>query len=210
MSGAITAFAAAAGAASFLESILVHTPRGINSTVGTIIPNCAVEERHLDRLVVTQHPVEVGAAISDHVYKLPTEVTLRWMWTDAGNGDGFVKTVYQFLLTVQTSGTVFYLFTGKNSYSNMVMTSLMVTTDKDNENSLSVVAVCQQVIIVSTASVQAPAQSAQANPQQTSPTANTGNQTPQSTTSSSSSPRQSLLFQGNQQVNDFLAKAGAL
>jgi hypothetical protein len=182
MSGAITAFAAAAGAASFLETLLISTPRSI----GSLVPNCAIEERHLDRLVITQHPVEVGANISDHYFKMPTEVTLRWAWTDAGNGDGFVEEVYNYLLVLQTSGTPFTLYTGKQAYSSMMLTSLMVTTDKDTEKALMCQAVCQQIIIVSTQAVQAPPLSDQAEPQQTGGTVNTGPQTPATVPPSSS------------------------
>jgi len=44
------------------------------------IPNVVLEERHEDRLAVTEHPVELGAAITDHSYKYPSELTMRVMW----------------------------------------------------------------------------------------------------------------------------------
>jgi hypothetical protein len=184
MSGAITAYAALAGAASFLQTILVQTPRSI----GMVIPDCAIEERNLTRVAVTQHPVQVGAAISDHVYQMPPEVTLRWAWSNAGfgHGEGFVQAIYQSLLALQVPGILFTLTTGKNTYQNMVLTSLLVTTDKDTETALMVVAVCTQVIIVSTAAAQIPPASAQINPQQTASVTPTGAQTPAPVTQGSS------------------------
>jgi hypothetical protein len=170
-------FASVAGAASFLQTILVAP---IPRSIASIIPGCAIEERHVDRVVVTQHPVEIGAAISDHTYQLPSEVTLRWAWSNVGfgQGDGYVQVVYQQLLALQIPGTLFNLYTGKKAYQNMVLTSLMVTTDRENENVLMCVAVCQQVIIASTQAATVPA-SSMANPQQNAPTTSTGAQAPQ-------------------------------
>ena len=38
-------------------------------------------EEHRDELVITEHPVEQGAAITDHAYKLPAMLTLRLGWS---------------------------------------------------------------------------------------------------------------------------------
>jgi hypothetical protein len=40
-------------------------------------------ERHHDSVVVTSHPVQMGAEVSDHAYKLPAEVTLRYGWSNS-------------------------------------------------------------------------------------------------------------------------------
>jgi hypothetical protein len=202
MSALISAFAAGAGAASFVQTALFQTQRAIAS----IIPNCAIEERHLDRLVVTQHPVEQSASISDHTYKMPSEVTLRWAWSNsptlgsllAGvtNGQGLVlpdiDQIYTSLLALQVSGEVFGLSTGKHYYPTMVLTSLMVTTDKDTEEVLMVTAVCTEVILVSTQAVNVAPLSSQTFPQQTGGVATTGAQTP---TQVASPPSSSVLYQ---------------
>jgi hypothetical protein len=36
-----------------------------------------VSEKHSDTLEITEHPVETGAAISDHAYKRPSEVVME-------------------------------------------------------------------------------------------------------------------------------------
>jgi hypothetical protein len=41
--------------------------------IGVIIPDVVVSEKHSDTLEITEHPVETGAAISDHAYKRPAK-----------------------------------------------------------------------------------------------------------------------------------------
>jgi hypothetical protein len=42
-----------------------------------MIPDVVVSEKHSDTLEITEHPVETGAAISDHAYKRPSEVVME-------------------------------------------------------------------------------------------------------------------------------------
>ncbi len=72
-----------------LGSLLLRSPRGFFTQGGTqpstslFIPQVAIEEIHMDELMVTDHPVESGSAISDHAYKLPVHVRLHWAWSDS-------------------------------------------------------------------------------------------------------------------------------
>ena len=56
---------------------------GGSRQIGTIIPEVVIEEMHRDRLIITDHPVESGAAISDHAFKMPVEVDMRVGWSDS-------------------------------------------------------------------------------------------------------------------------------
>ena len=49
----------------------------------TIVADALVEERHMDRLEVTTHPVETGAAITDHAFYHPPELTLVLGWSNS-------------------------------------------------------------------------------------------------------------------------------
>jgi len=49
------------------------------------IPHVVIEEDHDDELIITQHPVELGAIISDHAYKKPSEVRVRCAWNNSGS-----------------------------------------------------------------------------------------------------------------------------
>jgi len=49
-----------------------------------IIAQATIEERHMDRLEITSHPIEQGAAITDHAFINPSEVILRLGWSNSG------------------------------------------------------------------------------------------------------------------------------
>jgi len=69
-------------------------------------------------------------------------------------------------LKLQASRQVFDVVTGKRSYKNMLLERLTVTTERDTENILEVVARFKQVIIVQTQAVKLPNLSTSALPKQ--------------------------------------------
>lgn len=77
----------------------------------------------------------------------------------SGNDAAQVKAVYQQLLELQESREPFDVFTGKRIYKDMLFRSLTVETTQKTENSLAVVAVLRQVIIVTTQEVSVPVNS---------------------------------------------------
>lgn len=171
--------------ASDIGAVLFAPKRGF----GSIIPDVVVEEQSEDTLQITEHPVEVGAAITDHVYKRPAEVTVRCLWSDSSiNGlvddplgallGGHSSAVYAMMLTLQASAVPFTLYTGKRVYPSMLIQSLGVETRAETENSLAVVARCRQIIVVQTQSTTLPPASQQAKPQQTATPADAGTQQP--------------------------------
>jgi hypothetical protein len=154
--------------------------------IDTIVPDCAVEEYSVDNLSVTKNPVEQGAAISDHCFKEPAEVILRYGFSNSSaanplipniGGEDYVIQVYEGLLQLQARRVPFDIVTGKRQYTNMLLTSLAQTTDHTTEYSLMVVARCNEVIITQTTAVSAPpnlqAQN-QADPASTSATQQSG------------------------------------
>lgn len=155
MSGIVGAVALAT--ASSLLDVFVKPYR----TLDFIVPDCAVEERHSDRLVITEHPVEQGAAISDHAYKLPAELVLRYGWSDSTGGfEQYSIFVYQRLLALQEERRPFVIYTGKRVYPNMLIASIDTSSDAANEHSMVATIVCRQVIIVTTTVTNVPAPSA--------------------------------------------------
>jgi hypothetical protein len=159
-------------------AVLFRVPRLIIGGGGVIIPDCVVEETGRSDLMITEHPVEIGSVISDHAYSKPNEVTLRWSWTNSGVGEGFVQAIFAQLKALQVARIPFTLYTGKFVYTNMLFASLGETTNVASENSLAIVAVCREVIIVSTQSVTEAPQSAQAIPSSTTGTSSAGSVSP--------------------------------
>lgn len=153
--------------------------------IGGIIPDCAIEEDGIDELEITKHPVEVGAAITDHIFKNPANLILRWSWSNSGIGaDGtetYVQEIYSLLLQMQVSGEFLTVFTGKRAYVNILIHSIAQHTDSESEYALQLIIDCEQVIVVETVAAPAPMQNGQqgnqAAPQQTAPQANVGQQT---------------------------------
>lgn len=64
--------------------LLQPNTRGILPVGGQIlIPQATIEEVHHDELVITENPVEFGSNISDHAYKLPAEVVVRFGYSNS-------------------------------------------------------------------------------------------------------------------------------
>lgn len=136
------------------------TPVTVNfkRAMGTFVADCVVEERHDDSWVITEHPVEQGSVISDHVYKLPATVTLTYLWAmasslNASQSQDFLRQLYAKLLQIQSSLPLqtFSVYTGKRVYLNMLLENLLVMTDQKTENVLSIRATCKEVLIANAA-----------------------------------------------------------
>lgn len=134
--------------------------------IGLIIPSVVVSEKHSDTLEITEHPVEIGAAVADHAYKRPSEVVMEVGFAGGGSLLDFVDTssiglslglspqeTYQELLNLQNSRVPFDVVTGKRLYSNMLMRALEVNTDRTSENVLSAVITLREVLITQTQQV---------------------------------------------------------
>lgn len=172
-----TLSAAGVAAAGQLEDILL---RRAHRSIAGIVPQVVVEEKHRDELVITNHPVQNGANITDHAYKNPSMLALRYGWGVSGNifsldlGAPSVDEVYGMLLDLQASRQPFDVVTGKRKYSNMLIRSLDVVTDRTTEKSIMVDALLQQVIIVQTQTTTLKSPSVMSMPEKTAPTSNVG------------------------------------
>lgn len=127
----------------------------IERSVGDIHLEVTVEEAHDDTLVVTEHAVEQGVAVSDHAYKNPMKVDIT-AGTSANEGEGVPRETYEKLLELQASLEPFTIVTGKRTYANMLVEGINVTTNADTENILMATLSCREVILVSTQTVQVP------------------------------------------------------
>jgi len=170
-----------------LFDLLSFAPKG---KIGGIEIAAMLEEIHSDTLQVTEHPVELGAAITDHAYKRPCEVVIRCGWSNSTlsafvsaisslfsgsmSASDYVSSVYSQLLTLQESRVPMDITTSKRQYSNMLITSLQVTTDQRSSAVLMVQATCRQIIIVQTQATTLPAKENQANPASTAAIEDTG------------------------------------
>ncbi|MCP9270144.1 hypothetical protein M5U04_19200 [Xenorhabdus sp. XENO-1] len=164
-----------------------------------IVPSVVISEKHMDSTEITEHPVQRGAAISDHAYDKPSEVTMEIGFAGGGSLiDGFdtskiklfdldtgatlgksPKEIYAQLLKLKASKEPFDVTTGKRQYKNMLIRAIEVTTDKTSENVLMVTLTLREVIIVETqkAPVTAPPERMK-YPLDTAPAVDKGTKTP--------------------------------
>lgn len=180
----------------FLSVLLQHRTRSI----GIIIPDVVITEKHSDALEITEHPVEqptnAGASgegagyISEHAFRRPSEVVMETGFSGGGSLLDFADTsaiglslglspkeVYQELLNLQRDRIPFDVTTGKRIYNNMLIKTLEVTTDKNSENVLLATLTLREVIITSTQTVNVASKNNMAEGVGTSAVQNTGTKT---------------------------------
>jgi hypothetical protein len=155
--------------------------------IGSIIPDCTLEEQHSDAVTATNHPVELGAAITDHAYSEAPELIIHAGWSDSGNYDGYINDVYAELLALKAARQLINVYTGKRSYQNMIVLGVATMTDAANAHSMMVVCRLRQLFIVQTYATTLPPAANQANPSSTAAPVGSGTQQTTPTTPQNSS-----------------------
>lgn len=193
---------------SDIASLLFDSNRKITGSSGiTVIPDLAIRERHSDRLGITAHPIQTGAAITDHAFIMQPEFTLEFGWSNssisgimqdfAGTsltdvltgdlGEGYIKQVYTKIIALQQSRQLCTVVTGKRQYKNVLIESVETYTDVETAYSMLVLMNCKalQLVSVATTSTTSVSQSSQSNPASTSPEQGNGTKQLQKTTNDS-------------------------
>lgn len=130
-------------------------------SIGGVIPDVLIEETLTDQVTITDHPVEMGAQISDHAVINPTEITLQLGWTNSktffqratGGASPDIDGAYEKLLKLKNERKPFDVITNKRTFSNMVIKTLEVTTDQKTNSVLLVKAHLRQIIFAVTSEV---------------------------------------------------------
>lgn len=145
---------------------------------GSFIADLTIEENHTDELAITEHPVEQGAAIADHSYKRPAQVTIRAGWSNSSmqalGNPNYVQQVYDAILSLQASRDTFDILTGKRQYKSMLLHRIHETTNENTENVLILTMEFRQVILTTTQTVTVPDASKMATPPATAAVQKTG------------------------------------
>lgn len=93
--------------------------------ISTFVPNVTVEAVGQDALGITGAPVETGATMTDHSFKLPVRLEMVAGWSDSSAGyDGYIQQIYSSLLRLQATRMPFTIFTSRRMYPNMLMESI--------------------------------------------------------------------------------------
>ena len=120
-------------------------------------PTVWVEEQHTDNVIITEHPVERGAPITDHAFARGPELTVRLAWGGFGLTLADAQAAYSQILTLKDNRVLFSVQTGKRLYTNMLISEVSVTTDQHSEYILLATLRCRQLILVNTSIVSVPA-----------------------------------------------------
>jgi hypothetical protein len=100
--------------------------------------DAVISAQHTTRRQITEHPVQWGAAISDHSYQLPALLTLEVGMSDAmssfnfgqyspDSGAGKSVNAYQTFVELQKTGQPFIVNTHLQRYTNMVIENISIT-----------------------------------------------------------------------------------
>lgn len=145
-------------------ALIAGQSRSLRS-IGGIVAQLVQEETHTDELEITNHPVEQGASITDHAFKLPAQLVLRYSWSESPSPQpglrGLVPSllpqqsqsiwdIYQKLLNLQVNRTLVDVYTGKRAYRNMLIQGLEQDTDASGDHRLPLTIRLQELILVST------------------------------------------------------------
>lgn len=163
-----------------LLSPVLFLPRNI----GGFVADVTIEEEHIDELEITTFPVEQGAAITDHSYKLPSQCRILVGYSNSSGaslGDpNYVRAVYDQFLQLQASRQPFDVFTGKRVYQNMLIRRLHTKSDKDNENSMFLDVELQEILLTTTQTTTVPPASSMNDPATNAPATSSGQRALQS------------------------------
>jgi hypothetical protein len=124
---------------------------------------------HNEEVVITHHPVQSGAALTDHAYSLPAQVTLEVGFSDAmdsfqsgqySGGSSKSVTAYQQFQQIKDLHLPCTLATRLAQYSNMMIVQLRAPESRENFASTVMTIRLEQIIL---GSVQTSAQSSRNN-----------------------------------------------
>lgn len=170
----------------------LFTPKG---NIGGIEIMATLREVYSDTVQSTIHPVELGAPITDHAFRRPSELVMQCGWSNSGieafvaallsffgagapSASDYVGGVYNNLLALQSSLQPVSIQTSKRLYNNMLIGGLQVTVDERTSNILNCQATFREIIITTTQTTTMPDKANQANPQSTASTESTGTKQP--------------------------------
>lgn len=146
--------------------------------IGDITADVTIFEQHNDQLTITQHPVEKGAAITDHAFKQPAQLGVLVGFSNSSSQSGYdenyINEMYQKFIDMQFNRDLIDVLTARRNYKNMLIAAVSLTTDQNTENSAIISIQLQEVILVSTQTVTVPPNETQKQPEKTATTTKTG------------------------------------
>ncbi len=134
--------------------------------IGVLTFDASIEETHSSASEVTEHPVEEGPNISDHIRRLPDTIEINGLVTnhplyllpslfapspiqgDNRRQSDRVKVAYDKLEEIHKAGELISVVTSLREYDNMAITGFTVIRNAQNGNVLNATISLQEVLTV--------------------------------------------------------------
>jgi hypothetical protein len=131
---------------------------------GSMELDCSVDEVHTDEAEITEHPIEEGSTISDHIRKLPIMLEITGLITNTpivylaslfakspvqGSlipSQDRVSDGYALLRQFMDDGSILTVSTSLRDYPNMAIQSLTVRRNKDTGQALDCTIVFREIL----------------------------------------------------------------
>lgn len=171
----------------------------VKTSIGGYFFDAVFRVNHESHLVITKHPVQGGANVSDHCYMEPARVTMEIGMSDAnpttilgqflGRSGSKSQSAFDALREMQSNRQTVDAYTRLASYKNMLVESINVPDDIKSATGLRASVTLQQIIVVDVPVIKVSARPAV--------TGNTNGANPVPVV-----PNQSLLKKGEGWLND--------
>ena len=110
----------------------------VKTNIGGWFFDAVLRTAHTSRVTITEHPVESGAAMTDHSYVNPTQLVMEIGMTDVARSfvdgqfsDGWSRstTAYKVLVDMQKQRIPLQVLTRLNLYQNMLIETIEAPDD---------------------------------------------------------------------------------
>lgn len=154
-----------------LSLIFGQKDKGV--TVGLVRMDASLEETHDKSVAVTEHPIEDGSNITDHIRTMPEQINITGMVSNTpivflastrapspikgkNRSRDRVKTAYEELRRIMNKGERVTVVTSLRKYENMVLQNLTVSRNVQLGNVLHADMTLREIQIAETSSVPLP------------------------------------------------------
>lgn len=173
-------------------SLIFDSERRIDGGGITVIPDLTIRETHRDSLNITSHPIQTGAAITDHSYLAQAEFMLEYGWSNSNtrssnedytgqpptedHDESYIKKLYETVVSLQASRALCTVITGKRRYTNVLIRSVETMTTNEMSHSMIIQMNCASITLAQTTRTVAGdvKRDNQADPSKTAPQTNNG------------------------------------
>lgn len=134
--------------------------------------DACLSETHVGNAVTTDHPVEAGADMTDHIRRTPEELQVVGMVTDTplvflaslradpsipgGDPQNRAQDAYGFVKGIKDAGQLVQVTTTLRDYANMAIIGLSVIRDKEKSKVAEMALSLREIVIATTEQVEAP------------------------------------------------------